>query len=102
MDVEATLVLRPRKPAPRARGSDGFTVYYVFGGARKVGCTVRLDKRLAEQGIPADAVRVLETIPKSMGVKHAAERERWWQDLLGCQRDTDYQSMVMRRRKRRR
>jgi hypothetical protein len=100
-EIEATLTLRLRKPAPRVSGRGDFVVYYV-PAIRKVGCSVRLDARLQEQGIEESAVRVLEVVPKGCGPKVAADRERWWCELLGCDVGTRYDAMLERRRRRRR
>jgi hypothetical protein len=99
--VEATLILRPRKPASRARCSDRYTIYYVTG-IHKVGCTSRFEGRLREKGIPESSVRVLETLPRALGPKRAGERERFWSDLLGTDPGTRYDTMLKRRRPRRR
>jgi hypothetical protein len=101
VEMEATLVLRQSKPRVRARGGD-YTIYYAFGSYRKVGCTARLDLRLRELGIDEQHVRVLEAIPRSMGARHAAGRERYWTELLGTDPGTAYDEITRRRRKRQR
>jgi hypothetical protein len=85
----------------RARGGDAFVVYFV-PGIHKIGCSARLEARLREQGIPEHAARILEVIPKSRGARAAAERERFWCELLGCDPGTGYDEMLVRRRRRRR
>jgi hypothetical protein len=103
-EIETTITFRLRAPGRQPARSDHYTVYYV-PALRKVGMSAVLERRLRERGIAKHALRVLELVSRSKGLRYASERERFWCELLGCDAGTSYEEMIRkgnRSRRRRR